>query len=598
MTETLSTDWQAQVAALARFSGGPAPFWEQFRAFAAASVEAREAWVYTRGGDGGWTAVTPGAPAFDGLVTPDLLRTLAVQGLATGTNPAGQGVGLATIPMGQAGRDFVLLVVWPRAVAGPVARLATLATIPVQFESGRRARAAARDAQRFGQALALTAAMMDADSFGQAASVLVNRLSELMACETVFLCWRAREGQRLHAVSHGEKPDRRSQESALVEEVAQEALTQQAEVTFPPTGRAVAFAAGRFAELAKPGHVITLPMIRYSADGKGTELGAVTLCRKAPGFTEAEQWALRLMMEMGQPVLEARAAERLMLPHRLAHEIGRSLPKALRARTVPGKALLALGLVALVGLAVMPVPFRIHASAVVRTDAMGFVGAPFSGYVEASDIILGDTVTEGQPLFRLSVNDLNLERDGLLAELAQANRDAEVNRSLRKLPEMLVAQARAEEIKSRLIRLDRQIASAQAVAPLSGVVIEGEPAKRIGQAVNRGDAVVTVAALSGMYVEAAVSERDLAFVAAGQTVELTLLASPKDDFALSVREVIPAASVQDADNVFPVRLSGAEPPDWWLPGMTGVVRIDVGRASLAWVASRRLLDMVRLKLWI
>lgn len=600
MTDALSSDWLTQAAALARFTGAPADFWGQFRAFAAATVEAREVWVYSRATDAPWAAVTLGAPAFDSLVTPEMLRVMAMQGQTIAPNPAGQGVGLCLIPMGQVDRDFVLLALWPRPLAtpGPVARLAVLANLPVQFESLRRSRAAARDAQRFGQALELTAAMMDADSFDQAASVLVNRLSQATASESAFMCWRAREGQRLHAVSHAEKPDRRSQQSALVEEVAQEALTQQVEVTYPASGQAVAFAAGRYAELAKPGHMITLPMIRYSADGKGTELGAVTLCRRRPGFTEAEQWALRLMMEMAQPVLESRAAERLILPRRLAHEFGRSLPKALRARTLPGKVLLGLAAAMLVGVALMPVPFRIHASALVRTDAMGFVGAPFSGYIEASDIIVGDAVTEGQALFRLAVNDLNLERDGLLAELAKANRDAEVNRSLRKLPEMLVAQARAEEIKARLSRLDRQIANAHAVAPLTGVVIEGEPAKRIGQAVNRGEAVVTVAAVTGLYVEAAVSERDLAFVSQGQAVGLTLLAKPKDNFDLSVREIIPAATVQDADNVFPVRLSGVQPPDWWLPGMTGVVRIDAGRATLGWVASRRFLDMVRLKLWL
>lgn len=600
MTVALSSDWLTQATGLARFTGAPAAFWDQFLTFAAATVEAREVWVYSRTADTTWVSVTPNAPAFEGFVTPEMLRVVAAQGQTIAANPAGQGIGLSLIPMGQADREFVLLALWPRppAAPGPSARLAALANLPVHFESLRRSRAAARDAQRFGQALELTAAMMDADGFDQAASVLVNRLSLVTASESAFLCWRAREGQRLHAVSHAEKPDRRSQQSALVEEVAQEALTQQAEVTFPASGRAVAFAAGRYAELAKPGHMITLPMIRYSADGKGTELGALILCRHTPGFTEAEQWALRLMMEMAQPVLESRAAERLMLPRRLAHEFGRSLPKALRARTLPGKMLLGLAATMLVGATLMPVPFRIHASAVVRTDAMGFVGAPFSGYIEASDIILGDAVTEGQALFRLAVSDLNLERDGLLAELAQANRDAEVNRSLRKLPEMLVAQARAEEIKARLSRLDRQVANAQAVAPLNGVVIEGEPAKRIGQAVNRGEAVVTVAAVTGMYVEAAVSERDLAFVSQGQAVGLTLLAKPKDSFDLTVREVIPAATVQDADNVFPVRLSGAQPSVWWLPGMTGVVRIDAGRAALGWIASRRFLDMVRLKLWL
>jgi hypothetical protein len=38
--------------------------------------------------------------------------------------------------------------------------------------------------------------------------------------------------------------------------------------------------------------------------------------------------------------------------------------------------------------------------------------------------------------------------------------------------------------------------------------------------------------------------------------------------------------------------------NWWRPGMTGVAKISVGWRPLAWVATRRLIDYLRIKLWI
>ena len=129
--------------------------------------------------------------------------------------------------------------------------------------------------------------------------------------------------------------------------------------------------------------------------------------------------------------------------------------------------------------------------------------------------------------------------------------------------------------------------------------MEGEFAKRFGEAVTRGDALVTVAALSGLYVEAAVSERDLGFVTRNQTACLTSLANPREYFGTQVGSVIPAAETQEADNVFPVRLTPeTAAPDWWLPGMTGVARIDAGRASVIWVVTRRPRDTARLWQWV
>ncbi len=46
--------------------------------------------------------------------------------------------------------------------------------------------------------------------------------------------------------------------------------------------------------------------------------------------------------------------------------------------------------------------------------------------------------------------------------------------------------------------------AARVIAPIAGVVIEREPAKRLGQVVNRGDKLVALAQTSGLHVKAAV----------------------------------------------------------------------------------------------
>ena len=131
-----------------------------------------------------------------------------------------------------------------------------------------------------------------------------------------------------------------------------------------------------------------------------------------------------------------------------------------------------------------------------------------------------------------------------------------------------------------------------------GVIIEGEPGKNLGGPVRRGDTVVKIAALSSLYVEAAVSERDLSLLATGQRARLTLLAQPAQTYALQVTRIIPQASVVDGDNAFPVRLEvEGETGAWWRPGMTGLARIDAGDQNILWLITRRAIDALRMKLW-
>lgn len=605
MTQAMhTTGWIAHLAALGALNAPPDQFWARFAEIAQQATGATMAEVFSRdpvSGAGTWVPVIPSTQSFDARVPPVLLQSLRAEGVAALASPAGS-LALVLLATSNPAREVVALLSFPAQVRPEtrLSRLAGLGMVPLIYERSREARLAGRDALRLSQGLVLLGNLLDAETFNPAATALVNRLAELFAAEQVYLTWRKRGGQRLAAVSHGDVPDQRSAQSAQIEELAQDALAQRGEILFPQgDGEAASKAAEQFHEAARPGHLIALPMADTDAAGNLRELGALILTRRLAPFTEAEQWALRLFVEMTTRLLQDRAETRRLLPLRIGREIFRSLPQVLQVKTRAGKAVLGGLVAAAVGGLLVPIPYSISATAVLETDATVLVGAPFNGYVKDSDLVLGDRVKAGDLLVALATDELVLERETRLAELAQANRDAEINRSLGKLPEMQLARARSDETKAQLMLLDARITAARVVAPIDGVVVEGEPAKRLGQAISRGDMLVTLAQIEGLNVQVAVPERDLTLVAPGAAAWLTLLAKPDQDFALTVERAIPASRTQDGGNVFPVRMTGPDTkPDWWLPGMSGVVKIDAGYRPIIWSALRQAVDFVRLNLWL
>jgi multidrug resistance efflux pump len=207
-------------------------------------------------------------------------------------------------------------------------------------------------------------------------------------------------------------------------------------------------------------------------------------------------------------------------------------------------------------------------------------------------------VKAGDVLFELATRELNLERAGILADIAQYAREAEKRRTANQLPEMLIAEAQANQAGARLKQIDYRLSIAQATSPINGVLVEGEPGKNLGGAVRRGDTIVKVAAIHGLYVEAAVDERDVGRVEAEKSVRFTLLADTGKTYSMKVVRVVPAASVKEGANTFPVRIEmQGLPPEWWRPGMSGVSKIYVGWRPLLWIASHRMLDYLKLLLW-
>ena len=613
------------LAHLLDFQGAPGDFWKEWTRKALARLHGDLAVLYVRparrpgmadgGADGGadngvfagWTVLAAAPhtaeehrdklPTLAATVGEELLREALAQHTASGPARAGNWtVCLIAVRPEGGEHELMLCIHVPHGAMNGQAPswLGLLALVPRCYELARDRRRAQRDAARHAEMLEVLWRILEAERFDQAALAFANELCARFGCEQVSIVWTSRTGLKLRAVSHGEKLDQRTELTELLEEAGQEAVSQSREIVWPDAGKAVTRAHRAYADAARPGHLLTLPLLLGEQS-----LGAVVCERRSAAFTQSEQWALRVLCDQVARPLRDLELQQRPLYRRLPREIGRSIPARLTYTTREGK-LLAWGLAAaLVGALFIPVPYRVDAGVVIKTDSTAFVGAPFDGYIEASFVKLGDTVREGDPLFRLATQELMLERVANLADLAQYSREAEKRMAANQLVEMRIAEAQVAQTQAKLEQAEYRLAHAEAKAPIAGIVVDGEPGKNLGGAVKRGEMVVKIAAVNDLFAEFAIDESDVHLVAPGQTASVALIANPNGNWTMEIKRLIPSAAAKDGANMFPAR---AEPtggyPDWWRPGMSGVAKIEVGWRSLFWIATHRLFDYIRLTFWI
>lgn len=602
---TTTTD---SLLALLHFQGAPKAFWEAWMAQCVRSLQGQQAVLYTRvpGADpmtfeawkvwGGWPGTqTQVWPELSAWVESSSLSEAVHFQAHVAKSRSMDAVALLHLAL-DASQELLLCVQLSAHAPGgeqAVAVLRQLALLPQGYQLTREKGVAQREATRYSETLVLLGRVLESPNFEAASLAVVNELTDRYACEQVALLWMHGDGLQLRRLSHSDKIERRSALTALLEEAGQEALIQRTEISWPTRSRAVALAHQRYVQARQPGHMITLPLT-----WNDQALGALVCERAALAFSQSETWALRLVADqLSRPL---RDLERAQAPwwKRLGREFASWLPESLRPQTAEGKRFTQWAALALAVVLLVPFPYSIEAKFVMKTDAMAFVGAPFDGYIESSNVSLGLPVKAGQVLFAMSTKELLLERSAALADLSQIGREVERRRAANQLAEMRIAEAQYAQTQSKLEQTEFRLASASASAPIAGVVVEGEPGKNLGGAVKRGEMVVKVASVERLYAEFAVSESDVRLVKPQQSARIRMVAHPANTWDMTVTRTTPAPSVKEGGNTFPVRAEPAEePPDWWRPGMSGTGRIDVGYRNLLWRATHRLVDYLRLRIW-
>jgi RND family efflux transporter MFP subunit len=234
---------------------------------------------------------------------------------------------------------------------------------------------------------------------------------------------------------------------------------------------------------------------------------------------------------------------------------------------------------------------QLNASGYVVAQRKAAVASKVTGRLVSLMVEEGSRVKEGQVIARLENEDVLAARDqaeanlkvtranleGAQAELEETART--FNRDKQLIAKGVISRSQYDTSEARFLRVQASVAAAEAAvkagtaalraanvaleytlirAPFDAVVLTknadiGDIVTPLGAAANAKAAVVTIADLSSLQVEADVSETNLSLVKVGQPCEIQLDALPDSRFRGLVHTIVPTADRAKATVMVKVR---------------------------------------------
>ncbi len=447
------------------------------------------------------------------------------------------------------------------------------------------------------QAMETLSAANQQNRFTSVAMSVCNELATQWKCERVSLSFLKGRYVRVKAISHTENFSRKMRLVQDIEAAMEECLDQDCEIAFPGSDDATCVnrAAAEFSSDHNQAAILSLPL-RH----EGKAQAVITLERSAgKAFTSEEVEALRLACDLCTP--------RLMNLHRYDRWVGaravagieRGLSTVLGAEHTWAK----LTAIAVFAVAVFLIFargwYRVKAPFMFEAVSQYKITAPFDGYIKDVTVEVGDPVIEGQtPLAQLDTAELRLQLASSRAE--QAGYLKQVDAAMRdgKIAEAQIAQANADKAQALIDLYMHRIEQASVLSPLTGTLITGDLKRQIGAPVETGKVLFEIAPLDSLRAELHVPEDEVSEVKMGQQGRLATASFPGEHIRFIVERVNPAAEVVNNRNVFKVRVRLLENRPWMRPGMEGVAKITIEKRRYAWIWSRKVVNWIRMKLWI
>ena len=491
----------------------------------------------------------------------------------------------------------ILLVseVTEAAARDALVRLSLVADVPESYQMALAIRQASADVEKLAVAHDLMTEVNQHKRFLAAALALCNSLATRFRCERVSLGCLEGGYIKLRAMSQTERFNGKMEAAQLLEAAMDEALDQDEEISWPAPEAAtfVTRDHARFAQKLNPGNLCSVPL-RHD----GNPLAVLTCERAEGGFHVIELQQLRLCVDQATARLADLHRRDRWVGGRIALWAKDRLAKVVGPRHTWAKIIALLTLAAILILLFVRVPYRIEGSFVLKSDKVSFRTAPFDGHLEEVWVRAGDTVKSNAPLLRLATRELELEQTAALADLGRYQREAEKARATNGLAEMRISQALGEQAKARLDLVRHRLAESTIRSPFDGIIVEGDLRERLAAPVKQGDALLKIARLETLYVEADVSERDVHEILTRQEGQIALVSQPKLKFPVRIVKIEPAAFPRTEGNVFIVRCEFVGPLEpWWRPGMTGLCKLNVEPRTLGWIFTHRTVDFLRMFLW-
>lgn len=469
----------------------------------------------------------------------------------------------------------------------------------------RRANEQARViAQSHQDVLQFAGAVATADGFQQGAANLCNELSSRTGAARVSIGWVVRGDRiRVKALSHTEQFDKKQELTVQIRRVMEECLDQEEVVQFDPRGEAstanVTREAAALSRMEGGSRVVSLPLRRKN----GEICGVLTLefpASKPP--TAQETTSLAVAADLLAPQLY----DRYQNDRWLITKAGISLRETAKLTIGPRYMLTKLIVVGIIGLAIFVTlykpMFTVKAPFAFVAENRRVISAPLEqGIIKTVHVVPGQPVEAGQVLLEFKTNELETRllqaRYRKNAALKEADRYLN-DPSGDKMAEYRIALEQANEAQAEIDYLQLQIEKAVVRAPLDGIILQGDLKDRQDSTVKLGDVLFEIAPRGSMRVDMFVNERDIQRVRVGAGGQLATSSMPQSKYRFAVTRIVPVAEPRENATVFRVQAELLEHDPAWRPGMEGEARIDDEPKPLIWTWTHRLVEFVRIKLWM
>jgi len=469
--------------------------------------------------------------------------------------------------------------------------------------SGEQNQIVARNHQ---DALQLVSSVGTTDGFESGAMNLCNELANRVGATRVALGWVKGRNVKVRALSHTEKFDKKQELVVQLQKVMEECADQEEPVRYDCDGERsdnVTRAAEVLSRQQGGNSVLSLPL-----RGKEDVWGVLTV-EWAPPNKPSAQTAEALII--ASSVLAPQLRDRYQNDRWLAVKVGHSIQENARLVIGPRHMLVKLIVVLVFAAAVIITFYKpmYHVSAAFRLEAEGrqTIAAPFQAKIEQLKVKLGQTVKKGDVLVVLDTQEL---------ENKKADADAQYDAKMieyrtyladpTKVAQAGIARAESEAAaaQSRVCKIE--IEQGMLVAPFDGVIIKGDLEDKVGTVVKLGDSLMEIAPGRALRAELSISERDIQELADpirvglnhAQRGKLATTSFPDRDIPFTVERIIPLGNAKEGDNVFTVYARLDANPGWLRPGMQGEAKVDTEHRRVVWIWTHRLIEFLRLKLWL
>ena len=433
------------------------------------------------------------------------------------------------------------------------------------------------------------------NTFRTGALALVTEAAARLQCDRVSFGLYRNRRSKVEAISHSVDI---SHHMNLVRNIAtamDEAILQRREIVFPSPEDQMVVVREHEALARQCGtqHILTLPLHHLQK-----YYGALVFERSGKsGFREDEIDFCRGIASLAVPALEEKRKNDQSLPRKIMDSTGRQVRSLLGIHHLAVKLLVILLGMTISMACTLQGDYRISADSTLEATSRRMLVVPFDGYIKDAFARAGETVRAGEILCTMDDRDLELEKLSYLSQQAQFRSQylealAEHDRST-----LRIIESQQEQVDAQLHLVETRILRSHLTAPFDGLVLEGDLSQMLGEPVERGQALFTMAPMHSYRVALYVDESHIAHIRKGETGELLLTALPQKKFPFSVTKITPLTSPRNGQNVFRVEGELVESSPRLRPGMEGVGKIFIDKRSYAAIWTRDLLEKITLWAW-